>query len=82
MGYKIVEDDNEFANKKHERAEIEHSFIFAGFYICASPLKRDTASIIKKLQVANYVIKMITGDNILAAISIAKQLCLENKKTE
>lgn len=42
--------------------------------ICNSPLKEDTLSNIKSLQEAKYRIIMITGDNLLTAANVSKQI--------
>ena len=59
-----------------ERIILEKSFIFAGFFICDSPLKKDTLSIIRELQGSAYKIVMITGDNHLTALKISRELSL------
>jgi cation-transporting ATPase 13A3/4/5 len=55
-----------------EREEIEKDLIFLGFIILENKLKRITPSVIEHLQSANLRTIMITGDNILTAISVAK----------
>lgn len=50
--------------------------MFSGFMVCNSPLKQDTASNIKSLQEAKYTIVMITGDNLLTAANVGKQINL------
>ena len=59
-----------------EREEAERDLNFAGFFITESPLKKETKSTIQRLQSGNFKIIMITGDNILTANSIGKQLQL------
>ena len=59
-----------------EREEAEKNLNFAGFFITESPLKKETKSTIQRLQSGNFKIIMITGDNILTANSIGKQLQL------
>ncbi|EGR29218.1 hypothetical protein IMG5_160550 [Ichthyophthirius multifiliis] len=59
-----------------QREEIEKELIFVGFFICDSPLKYDTQQYIKVLQNAQYQILMITGDNLLTAVSVASKLNL------
>jgi cation-transporting ATPase 13A1 len=72
LAYKKM-DFNEEMNvdfSKIERNVVENNLTFCGFYICDSPLKRDSAKHIKILKEAAYQILMITGDNLLTAISV------------
>lgn len=55
------------------REEIEKDFIFMGFLIVENRLKPITSEIIKQLHEAEVETIMVTGDNILTAISVAKQ---------
>jgi P-type E1-E2 ATPase len=57
---------------------MERNLVFAGFFICSSPLKEDTLKNIKHLQKANYKLKIITGDNILTAIKVGMMLNMGN----
>jgi P-type E1-E2 ATPase len=53
--------------------------VFAGFFICNSPLKEDTKKHINSLQKAAYKVLIITGDNILTAAKVATTLNLGKK---
>lgn len=59
-----------------ERTAVEKDLEFAGFFICDSPLKRDTARIINILKEADYKIIMITGDNLLTGAAVGFNLGL------
>lgn len=54
------------------RENIECSLIFLGFVILENRLKPDTSSIINSLMDANVRTIMVTGDNILTALSVAR----------
>lgn len=58
---------------ENERGDIEHSLQFIGLLIMQNKLKPITTSIIDKLYEANIRTIMVTGDNILTAISVARQ---------
>jgi len=55
-----------------ERAELESGFNFLGLFIVENKLKPITTEIINKLHNADVKTIMVTGDNILTAISVAR----------
>jgi cation-transporting ATPase 13A3/4/5 len=59
-----------------EREDVEQQLDFLGFIILENKLKPVTTENIKHLQSANIRTIMITGDNILTAISVAKSCCI------
>ncbi|KAI5969729.1 hypothetical protein CANMA_001191 [Candida margitis] len=56
-----------------ERSDAESSLTFAGFIIFENKLKLSTAPTLEKLNDAQIRTIMCTGDNILTAISVAKE---------
>ncbi|KAH8384957.1 hypothetical protein KR200_011995 [Drosophila serrata] len=54
------------------REDVESNLIFLGFVILENRLKPDTAPVINALNAAKIRTIMITGDNILTAISVAR----------
>lgn len=58
--------------ERMKRDEIETDLIFVGFLILLNRLKPETTHIIEELQAANLRTVMITGDNIMTALSVAK----------
>ena len=56
-----------------ERADLENEFEFSGFLILENKMKKITPSIIEKLHDALIRPIMVTGDNALTAISVARQ---------
>lgn len=55
------------------RMETEASLDFIGFIIFENKLKPTTAAVLKELTDANIKSVMVTGDNILTAISVARE---------
>ena len=59
--------------EKLKREEIENDLVFIGFLIMENRVKGATPGSISKLHKAEIRTVMVTGDNILTAISVAKQ---------
>lgn len=59
--------------QKMTRAEVESDLEFAGFIIFENKLKPTTESVIRELLDSNIGTVMVTGDNILTAISVARE---------
>jgi predicted P-type ATPase len=60
------------ANQK--RSQIEHDLTFIGFLLFRNPLKKAAADTFRQLKQANIKSIIITGDNALTAIHVARQL--------
>ena len=56
-----------------EREDIEKNLVFLGFLVMENRIKTVTKDVIDQLHEANIRTIMVTGDNILTAISVAKQ---------
>lgn len=65
--------------QKMRREEAESQLDFVGFIIFENKLKDSTAPVIEELERANIRKTMCTGDNILTAISVARECGLINK---
>ncbi|KXT01461.1 hypothetical protein AC578_9529 [Pseudocercospora eumusae] len=65
--------------QKQKREEVESNLDFAGFIIFENKLKETTTEIIEELRDANIRTVMCTGDNILTAISVARECSLIDK---
>lgn len=61
--------------ERMKRHEVESDMNFLGFLILLNCLKPETKHVIEELQAANLRTVMITGDNIMTALSVAKD-CL------
>ncbi|KAI0157479.1 hypothetical protein GGR57DRAFT_511052 [Xylariaceae sp. FL1272] len=59
-------------SQKITREEVESDLEFVGFIIFENKLKPTTAAVLKELTQANIGSIMVTGDNILTAISVAR----------
>lgn len=65
--------------QKMKREEAESGLEFIGFIVFENKLKDSTAPVIEELARANIRKVMCTGDNILTAISVARECGLINK---
>jgi cation-transporting P-type ATPase 13A2 len=65
--------------QKMTRAEVESHLDFVGFIIFENKLKPTTAGVIKELLDSNIGTVMVTGDNILTAISVARECGLMDR---
>ncbi|KAJ8707416.1 hypothetical protein PYW08_010668 [Mythimna loreyi] len=59
--------------QKMTREEVEQDLEFLGLVIMENRLKAATTNIIRELKEANIHVVMITGDNVLTAVSVAKE---------
>ncbi|XP_050441362.1 polyamine-transporting ATPase 13A3-like [Adelges cooleyi] len=73
IAYKVLDECNFVQISKLRREEVECELTFAGLVILENRLKDQTTPVIEELQGANMKIVMITGDNILTAVSVAKE---------
>merc|ERR1712176_1043391 len=64
------------SNKKKllNRYVIEQNLIFAGFLVFDCPLKSDSRSIILEMKHSHHNVVMITGDAVLTAAEVARQV--------
>ncbi|KAK6219620.1 ATPase [Colletotrichum tabaci] len=65
--------------QKMRRHEAESNLEFIGFIIFENKLKPTTAAVLTELLESNISTTMVTGDNILTAISVARECNLINK---
>ncbi|OAA77441.1 ATPase type 13A2 [Akanthomyces lecanii RCEF 1005] len=65
--------------QKMTREEVESGLRFVGFIIFENKLKPSTAPVLKELVESNIRAVMVTGDNILTAISVARECGLLEK---
>ncbi|KAM8702813.1 hypothetical protein ACLKA7_005162 [Drosophila subpalustris] len=73
VGYKALNPKLNYTKvQRLSREEVEHNLEFLGFVILENRLKPDTTAVINSLNVANIRTIMITGDNILTAMSVAR----------
>jgi cation-transporting ATPase 13A2 len=65
--------------QKMKRRDVESGLDFVGFIVFENKLKPTTTAVIKELVDSNIGTVMCTGDNILTAISVARECNLINK---
>ncbi|KAI1131950.1 hypothetical protein F5Y10DRAFT_26423 [Nemania abortiva] len=66
-------------SQKMKREEVEADLEFVGFIIFENKLKPTTAAVLKELNQSNIGSIMVTGDNILTAISVARNCGLVDR---
>lgn len=64
-------------NDKDFTREDEKEMIFLGFIVLFDPLKPDVQKTIKTLQETGVQLKIITGDNSIIAVNLARQIGIE-----
>jgi cation-transporting ATPase 13A2 len=62
-----------------KRHEIERDLEFLGLLVMENKLKPETTPVIENLQNCKIRTIMATGDNVLTAISVARQCCIIEK---
>jgi cation-transporting ATPase 13A2 len=64
------------------REDIESNLTFLGFLIMENRLKPESAEVLKDMQECEVKCTMATGDNILTAVSVARQCSILDDKKE
>ena len=63
-----------FATWKSSRDSVEAKLKFAGLLVMDSPLKADSARVIKEIRSGNQNVVMVTGDAMLTAVEVARRV--------
>ncbi|KAG8526595.1 uncharacterized protein KY384_008796 [Bacidia gigantensis] len=77
LGYKYLSTESELGQTKInnlKREEVEADLTFAGFLVLQCPLKEDAMSAVRMLNESSHRCVMITGDNPLTAVHVARQV--------
>ncbi len=77
LGYRYLSTESELGQTRinHlKREEVEADLTFAGFLVLQCPLKDDAKSSIRMLNESSHRVVMITGDNPLTAVHVARQV--------
>ena len=77
LAYKFLSEDGEISQKKinHiKREDVESHLHFAGFLVLQCPLKDDARKAVMMLNESSHRVVMITGDNPLTAVHVARQV--------
>ncbi|KAF1992171.1 cation transporting ATPase [Aulographum hederae CBS 113979] len=77
LAYKYMATDGEFGQNRInglKREEVESELRFAGFLVLQTPLKEDAKRAVRMLNESSHRVVMITGDNPLTAVHVARQV--------
>ncbi|KAF2154425.1 E1-E2 ATPase family protein [Myriangium duriaei CBS 260.36] len=77
LAYKYISTGDEISQKKIndlKREEVEAKLHFAGFLVLQCPLKDDAIKAVRMLNESSHRCIMITGDNPLTAVHVAKKV--------
>jgi manganese-transporting P-type ATPase len=75
LAYKWISKDHEISQGKVndlKREDVEKDLTFAGFLVLQTPLKDDAIKAVQMLNESSHRVVMITGDNPLTAVHVAK----------
>lgn len=77
LGYRYLSAESELGQTRInnlKREEVEAELTFAGFLVLQCPLKDDAMSAVRMLNESSHRCVMITGDNALTAVHVARQV--------
>ena len=74
LACKTLDSDDDVEACKDTRAMCEKELTFAGFIAFTCRVRKDTADVLKRLKQGGMSIAMVTGDAILTAIHVAKEV--------
>jgi cation-transporting ATPase 13A1 len=77
LAYKFLSEESELGQGRIndlKREEVEKDLHFAGFLVLQTPLKEDAAKSVRMLNESSHRVVMITGDNPLTAVHVAKKV--------
>jgi cation-transporting ATPase 13A1 len=80
MGYRHCVGKTVSSLKEEGRDKIEQDLTFAGFLILDCPLKPDSKTVVTELRKSGHDVVMITGDAVLTAAEVARQVGIVHKK--
>ena len=77
LGYRYLSTDAELGQTRInnlKREDVEADLTFAGFLVLQCPLKEDAKQAVRMLNESSHRVVMITGDNPLTAVHVARQV--------
>lgn len=77
LAYKFLSEEGEWGQNRIndlKREQVESDLHFAGFLVLQCPLKPDAIDAVRMLNESSHRVVMITGDNPLTAVHVAKQV--------
>ncbi len=79
LGFAHKDVTTPYTDCENRRGEIESGLIFDGFVAITDPLREDVYKSIDRCRKAGIEVKMLTGDNIVTACAIARELGILDK---
>lgn len=83
QGYRVIalacrtfETDVEAQQAMDTRVSCESELTFAGFIAFSCMVRKDTADVLRRLKQGGMSVTMVTGDALLTAIHVAKEVCI------
>jgi cation-transporting ATPase 13A1 len=74
LAFKPLESDDAAELAQDTRAACETNLIFAGFMVFTCMVRKDTAAVLTRLKEGGMSVAMVTGDALLTAIHVAKEV--------
>ena len=84
LAYKQLKGTEQIENAKDTRQACETEIIFAGFIAFTCRVRRDTKMVLNRLQEGGMSVAMVTGDALLTAAHVAKEvgICSSDKEND
>jgi len=82
LAYKRIDFDPSVLRKDDLRKACESGLTFSALVVMENKLKPETRAVLEKLGEARVRCVMVTGDNVLTAITVAREAALFDKDTE
>lgn len=82
LAYKVLSSSDEIEGARDSRAKCEEGAIFAGFIAFTCRVRKDTAAVLTRLKEGGMSIAMVTGDALLTAVHVAKEVNIIEPITE
>lgn len=79
IGFAHKQVSSAYSDCENNRKDIESQLIFDGFVAISDPLRKDVYESVKRCRNAGIELKMLTGDNIVTACAIARELGILDK---
>jgi cation-transporting ATPase 13A1 len=76
LAYKNLSSIEETESAKDSRTNCEANLVFAGFIAFTCRVRKDTAMVLKRLKEGGMSIAMVTGDALLTAVHVAKEVAI------
>jgi cation-transporting ATPase 13A1 len=84
LAYKYLSEEGEWGQNRIndlKREQVESDLHFAGFLVLQCPLKDDAMEAVRALNESSHRVVMITGDNPLTAVHVARQVEIVDRET-